>query len=128
VDINGVLVVLFVIPALAATVLRRTRVWWLPGVAVTAVGVYLLATSHEDMPHYDGSGEGMAALSYGAVGDTIGLAASVVVLVFAGMLLLLPFLSRKAAEPPPTTISPNIPPARAVENASKPDRSDPKRR
>jgi hypothetical protein len=89
-------VVILAVPTVVAILLRRTRVWWLPG--IFAVLTFFA---------FPGLRE-----TYGLVPDRV---ATIVMFTYAGLLLLLPFLSRNAGQSP----RPRLPVARVVDPHSR---------
>lgn len=90
-------------PGVLGGVLRRTRVWWVAGVAAALCGVYLLST----LDHTDPGGEGFRA--WHDIGNYMQIGYGVFMIAYGAFVFALVCASRRAR---PT--SPPIPPARII--------------
>ncbi len=97
------------VPPVLAFALRRTRVWWLAGAALAAVGVYLLATLEHDGDHGDG---GIAGYS---IGNLLQLVYGAWLLLYAAILGAVASSMRRTAI---ERSKPPIPTARVVSDQS----------
>jgi hypothetical protein len=100
----GFFLATLVAPAVLTFVLRRTPAWWVAGVAIAGVGVYLLLT----LDHGDHHGEDGIGAWY-EIGNFIQKIYGVLMLVYAALLLLAGRAGRKSVRKPPP-----IPPAKVV--------------
>ena len=107
-ELWGLILATLVAPAILNYGLRRTRMWAATGLALAGFAVYLFATlDHGD--HHGDSGMG----AWYEIGNLIQVAYGVFMLLYAGVLLALARIGRKAALKPPP-----IAPARIVSDQS----------
>ena len=84
-----------VVPAVLAYLLRRTLAWWVAGVAVAGLGVYLLSTlDHERHNGVEGAWSGIGNFVQEAYGEFM--------LVYAAILLLVVWAGRRGPRLPPS--------------------------
>lgn len=102
--VAGFFLATLVAPVILAYLLRKTRAWWLAGVALAGYGVYLLLT----LDHADHHGDDGFGAWYG-IGNFFQTVYGVFLLVYASIVLLASRVGRKAALTPPP-----IPPAKLV--------------